>query len=208
MEGCVEGAALRAFDVTAPAARRAERRCNLPSCPTWLRLQPLRRVTSKFSLQDCQPSTAVERTQPIQYEWEKTAEEKTLGDLLSVTVMLCHGVYSCLQDSEWRTVDYAASEGAATWCHFTEPGCPTLAGFQGEVLPFFLILHGVAFCPECSRFVQLSGPSLRSNVLPGAQEQLLQWCPGLGASLLPLALQAVQEAFGDFLAFFFTITQK
>lgn len=34
----------------------------------------------------------------------------------------------------------------------------------------------------CSFLAQV----LKSNVLPGAQEQLLQWCPGLRGSLLPL----------------------
>ena len=118
------------------------------------------------------------------------AEGKTLGDLLSVTVTLCQGVYSCLQYGEWRTVDYAASEGAATWCRFgtcdVEPGCPTLAGFREEVLPFFLILHGVVFFPERSGFVQLSGPSLEEQCAPRS--------PRAAASTMPWAVSILPSS--------------
>jgi len=118
------------------------------------------------------------------------AEGNTLGDTLSATVVLCQGVYSCLQCSEWRTVDYAASEGAATWCCFgtcdVDPGCPTLPGFQEEVLPFCVVLRGVVFCPQYSQFVQLSGPSLEEKRAPRSPRAAASTVPWAATSLLSL----------------------
>lgn len=115
-----------------------------------------------------------------------------------MTITLCQGVSSCLQ---YGTVDYAAS-GVATQCHFgtcdVEPGYPTLPGFQGEVLPFFLILHGVAFCPERSGFVQLSGPSLEEQCAPRrprAAASTVPWAasipPSFGPAGSPRSLQGL-----------------
>lgn len=66
------------------------------------------------------------------------------------------------------------------------------------LLPWMLLV-----CPALDR-----AQALMSNVLSGAQEKLFQQCPGLWASLLPLDLQAAQEASADFPAFFLAITQK
>lgn len=115
----------------------------------------------------------------IQHPWPvslalKMVEGKTLGDLLSVTVVLCQEVYPHLQYSEWRTADYAASGGAAIWCHFGtwDIGlwCLTLAGSQGEVLTLFLILHGLAFPLNAQGLCSILAQTLKSSVPPGSQK--------------------------------------
>lgn len=114
------------------------------------------------------------------------AEGKTLGGLPSATVTLCQGLYCCLQ---YGTGDYGASEGVATRCHFgtchVEPGCPTLPGFKGAVLPFFFILCGVAFCPECAGFVPLSGLSLEEQCGPRSPRASVSTVPW--AASIPLS---------------------
>lgn len=136
----------------------ADQPCSLLSRPAWLLLELLCRVTSKFCLWNHWPSTAVECTQPLQYEREKMAGKKTLGGLLSVTVTLCQGAYSCLQHG---TVNYAASEVVVTWCH--------CALCDGEPVRSFAILpHSVwsGFLPwmlrVCAAFWPKSWRAMRS----------------------------------------------
>lgn len=52
--------------------------CSLMSCPAWLQLQPLHRVTSEFWLQD---STAVGCTQSVQDEGEKRGKGKDTKEI-------------------------------------------------------------------------------------------------------------------------------
>lgn len=126
------------------------------------------------------PNTASESLFLLIIQWM----ENSWLLLLKVWLQCCFGIYN------------------------VEAGCSTLASFWGEVLQFFLILCGVSFCPECSRFMQLSDSSLEKQTAPRSQGQLFWLCPGQQASLLPSAQQVAQEAFRDVPALFLAITLK